>query len=200
VQNNPLSNIDPFGHATDPCAGLPNCVVVKATPDESPDLLPLLEAGGHHFVDQSLIRAKGAWNSLSGQFFRRWSTGKLENPGLHRGYTTPHRLNSAQIRQIIEKVESETGRPISKWNEADIEKAVSEVQSAGGDVDTFLSHIAENNPTARSVTADVKDVMDAAQNAMQRIQKGASEAAPAIEEGGDELEQGIQECGPACLP
>jgi RHS repeat-associated protein len=188
VQNNPLSRTDPFGHASDPCNGDPNCVTVTA---DGPAMIPLLEAGGHHFVDQSLIRAKDAWNSLSGQFFRRWSTGKLPNPGLHKGFSTPHRLNSAQIRNIIDKVEKEVGKPMSKWDASDIEKAVEEVKSADGDTGAFLSHIAENNPAARTVTADIQDVMSAAKGAMNSIRANAGaieedvkDAVAACEEGG----------------
>lgn len=177
VLNNPLSRTDPFGHAPDPCAGDPNCVTVTADED-GPPLIPLLRAGGHHFVDRSLIRARGAWNSLSGQFFRRWSTGKLPNPGQHTGYSTPHRLNSAQVRNIIDKVEKEVGKPMSKWDAEDIEKAVDEVKSAGGDTGAFLEHIAENNPTARTASADIQDVMSAAKSAMNSIRANAG----AIEE------------------
>jgi RHS repeat-associated protein len=197
VQNNPLSRTDPFGHASDPCAGIPNCASVTAAEEQWPDLIPLLEAGGHHFVDQSLVRAKGAWNSLSGQFFRRWSTGKLDVPGLHKGYTTAHRLNSQQIRKIIEDVEQETGRSMSKWNEADIQKAVDEVQAADGNVESFLSHIAENNPTARTVTADVQDIWNAANAAMNRIQ--SSQAVQAVEGAAEEVEAAC-DGGPACIP
>ena len=175
VLNNPLNRTDPFGHAPDPCAGNPNCVTVTA---DGPGLIPLLRAGGHHFVDQALIRSKDAFNSLSGQFFRRWSTGKLPNPGLHKGFSTPHRLNSAQIRNIIDKVEKEVGKPMSRWDAGDIEKAVEEVKSAEGDTGAFLSHIAENNPTARTVSADIQDVMAVAKTAMNGIKANAG----AIEE------------------
>lgn len=188
VGNNPLSRTDPFGHAQDPCNGNPNCVTVTA--DEGPDILPLLQAGGHHFVDQSLIRAKGAWNSLSGQFFRRWSTGKLPNPGLHRGYSTPHRLNSAQIRNIIDKVEKEVRKPMSKWDASDIEKAVEEVKSADGDTGAFLAHIAENNPTARTASADTQDVMSAAKSSMDTVKANGQAIAGDAEEAVEECVEG----------
>jgi RHS repeat-associated protein len=102
VQNNPLSRTDPFGHADDPCKtqGLSNCASVTATPDDGPPLATLGLAFGHHFVDQAIVKSSKAVNSLAGQFFSRWRTGPLQNPGLHRGFTTAHRLNSAQIRQI----------------------------------------------------------------------------------------------------
>jgi uncharacterized protein (UPF0335 family) len=105
-------------------------------------------------------------------------TGPLKNPGLHKGFSTAHRLNSAQVHQIIEKVEAEVGKPMSQWNQADIEKAVGEVQNAEGDVGSFLQRIAENNPTARTVSADVQDVMNAAKTAMDAVKANAG----AIEE------------------
>jgi RHS repeat-associated protein len=182
VGNNPLSRTDPFGHASDPCKGnTDTCVTVNADPDPGPPLLAIGVGFGHHFVDQALVKSKDAWNSLAGRFFRGWRTGPLENPGLHKGFSTPHRLNSAQIRQIIEKVEAETGRPMSQWNEADIQKAVGEVKNAEGDVGSFLSHIAENNPTARTVTADVQDVMGAAKSAMDSAKGAVSAAAEDVE-------------------
>jgi hypothetical protein len=80
---------------------------------------------------------------------------------------------------------------MSEWNASDIEKAVEEVKSADGDTGAFLSHIAENNPTARTVTADVQDVMSAAENALNTIKANAGaveedvkDAVVACEEGG----------------
>jgi hypothetical protein len=94
VQNHTLVRTDPTGHSP-ACPTDQTCITVVA---DAPPLIPLLRAGGHHFFDQSLLKSKDAWNSFAGQFFRRWSTGKLPNPGLHRGFSTPHRLNSAQIK------------------------------------------------------------------------------------------------------
>jgi hypothetical protein len=85
---------------------------------------------------------------------------------------------------------------MSQWNEADIEKAVGEVQNAGGDVENFLTHIAENNPTARTVSADVQDIMSAAKSAVDAARGVANTIGPAVEEGVEEVEQ----CGPACIP
>ena len=188
VRNNPLARRDADGHKTvcapDTATWGPNGVTVTAgachdEPDPGPPLLALGMAFGHHFVDQSLVRAKGAWDSLSGQFFQRWRTGPLQNPGLHKGFTTAHRLNSAQIRDIVAKVEQQSGRAMAQWNEEDINKAVDEVRSAGGDVDSFLSKIASDNPTARTVGEDAGAVMDAAKNAYNAIQQ--SQAGQAVE-------------------
>jgi RHS repeat-associated protein len=188
VRNNPLARRDGDGHKTvcapDTATWGPNGVTVTAgachdEPDPGPPLLALGMAFGHHFVDQSLVRAKGAWDSLSGQFFQRWRTGPLQNPGLHKGFTTAHRLNSAQIRDIVAKVEQQSGRAMAQWNEEDINKAVDEVRGAGGDVDSFLSKIASDNPTARTVGEDAGAVMDAAKNAYNAIQQ--SQAGQAVE-------------------
>jgi hypothetical protein len=197
VKNNTLSRTDPFGHDDDPCKGIPNCASVTATPDDGPPLIEIGLAFGHHFVDQAIVSSRNAGQSLAGQFFSRWRTGPLANPGLHRGFTTAHRLNSAQIQQIIKNVEDTTGRSMSQWNQADIEKAVEDVQNAGGDVDSFLSHIAENNPTARTVTADVQDLYSAAQAAVNRIQ--SSQAVQAVEGAAEEVEAAC-DGGPACIP
>jgi len=196
VQNNPLSRTDAFGHDSDPCAGISNCASVTAKPNEGPPLISLGLAFGHHFVDQALVRSSNAGNSLAGQFFSRWRTGPLQNPGLHRGFTTAHRLNSAQIRQIIKNVEDATRRPMSQWTSGDIEQAVDEVRAAGGETGDFLTHIAENNPTARTVSADVQDIMSAAKSAVDAARGAANAIGPTVEEGVEEVEQ----CGPACIP
>jgi hypothetical protein len=67
--------------------------------------LPLLSvAVGHHFVDQAITKAQGAWNSVAGQFFRRWTTGgPLKNPGVHTGDPKAARLNTQQIQVIVDK-------------------------------------------------------------------------------------------------
>jgi hypothetical protein len=54
---------------------------------------------------------------------------------------------------------------MSQWTKQDIENVVQEVQNAGGDTGKFLADIAEENPTVRTVTADIQDVMGAAQSA-----------------------------------
>jgi uncharacterized protein (UPF0335 family) len=200
VMNNPLSRRDADGHGCDPDTsyidknGAMN-VVAGACHDDS--WLQMSMAFGHHFVDQALIRVKG-WNSLAGQFFRRWVTGPLQNPGPHRGLTTGHRLNSAQIRDIIQKVETETGRGFAQWNDGDIEKAVEEVRSAGGDVKAFTDEISSLNPSARTLADDIKPIMDAAKSAIQAVEGVAQKVGPALEEGAEEIEE---ECaGGGCIP
>jgi RHS repeat-associated protein len=201
VMNNPLSHRDADGHGCDPDTSFIDKdgamhVVAGACHDDS--WLQMSVAYGHHFVDQALVRAKGAWHSLSGRFFRGWRTGPLQNPGLHQGFSTAHRLNSAQVRDIIEKVETETGRAMSQWTQQDVEKAVEEVRSAGGDVKAFTESIAENNPGARTLSDEIKPIMDAAKSALQAVEDFAAKVGPAVEEGVEEIEE---ECaGGGCIP
>jgi len=191
VGNNPLSRTDPNGHATDPCNGNPNCVTVTADPEGELPLLSLGRAMGHHFVDQSLIKSKDAWDSLAGNFFRRWATGPLSNPGAHRGFSAAHRLNSAQIRSIVEKVEQETGRSMGQWTEADVEKCVEEVRSADGDVGKFLGDLKEYNPTIRTVQNGIGNIMDAARAATDFARTNGKAIAGEVEEG---IEETVQAC------
>jgi hypothetical protein len=53
------------------------------------------------------------------------------------------------------------------------------VQSAGGDVDAFLSKIAADNPTARAVGDDTAAIIDAAKNAYNAFQQ--SQVGQAVE-------------------
>lgn len=101
------------------------------------------------------------------------------------------------FRRILD-VKQATGRDMSQWTKADIEKAVQEVRSAGGDPGKFLTDIAEENPTVQTVEADIQDVMTAAENAWQATQNAAGKVLPAIEEGVEEIEE---ECGGGgCIP
>ena len=85
---------------------------------------------------------------------------------------------------------------MSQWTSGDIEQAVDEVRAAGGETGDFLTHIAENNPTARTVSADVQDIMSAAKSAVDAARGAANAIGPTVEEGVEEVEQ----CGPACIP
>ena len=92
VRNNPLKLTDPNGHAQ-VCGDQDTTVdkdtgatTVHANCTEVPDFLFAGVAVGHHFVDQALVRAKGATDSLAGRFFDLWRTGRLSIPGLHRGF------------------------------------------------------------------------------------------------------------------
>jgi RHS repeat-associated protein len=169
VGNNPLNLTDPDGHhqecgtttsRIEPSTGE---MIVDAHCFDVPDFVVIGGvAVGHHFVDQALIRAKGAWDTFSGSFFRNWITGPIKpgtnyNDGLHR-------LNSAQIRQIIEEVESREG-PMAQWGENAIKEAVDAVRNAGGDVQAFLDRIEKENPTARTVRDDVSSILDQAKAA-----------------------------------
>jgi len=166
VQNNPLSRTDPFGHGDDPCHGNTNtCTTVTATPDSVP-LIQLGLAWGHHFVDRAIVAEENAQNSLAGHFFRLWRTGgPLQNPGVHTGFPKQARLSQDQIRAIVQKVKDLTGKNMSEWGQKEINMAVDEVRSAGGDTGKFLSDIAAENPTVRTVEQDAGDVAAAAQSA-----------------------------------
>lgn len=178
VNNGPSTFTDSTGHYCDPDTwdGPTNTLTAGKC---YPDIYAVSIVYGHHFVQQALIRARG-WNSLAGQFFRRLTTGRLENPGQHVGYSTPHRLNDAQIEQIIDKVEESTEKRFGQWGPDEIEKAVDEVRSAGGDVEAFLSKLAEDNPEARTIEQDYSDVMNQAANAYNAFQQ--SRAGQVIEE------------------
>jgi RHS repeat-associated protein len=166
VQNNPLSRTDPFGHGDDPCHGNTNtCTTVTATPDSVP-LIQLGLAWGHHFVDRAIVAEENAQNSLAGHFFRLWRTGgPLQNPGVHTGFPKQARLSQDQVRAIVQKVKDLTGKNMSEWGQKEINMAVDEVRSAGGDTGKFLSDIAAENPTVRTVEQDAGDVAAAAQSA-----------------------------------
>jgi hypothetical protein len=196
VQNNPLSRTDPFGHATDPCNGIPNCVSVTADPPPNIFVSAII-LGGHHFVDQAVIKANQAWNSLAGQFFRRLTTGPVKPGGVHSGFPKPARLSQAQIRSIIQKVVDSSEKSMSEWGEKEINEAVEEVRNAGGETEKFLQSIAAENPAARTIQQDTSDVMNAAKGAMQAVQES-----PAVEEIWNLGEQVYDECGggPGCIP
>jgi RHS repeat-associated protein len=183
VGNNPLSRTDPFGHATDPCQGIPNCVSVTADPPPTIQLTSIILGGdGHHFCPRCIFN--GA-SDLAKKFFENWKTGPLPNPGDHQGYSGPHRNYTEEIRKIIAQVEEETGKPISQWGKAEVEKAVEEIREAGGDVKSFLDHIAENNPAAKTV-----------KNAAGWIEEKAAQIQnnPAVQQVEEEGEELIREC------
>jgi RHS repeat-associated protein len=191
VQNNPLTRVDPFGHQADPCATNPNCVTVTA---DGPPLLSLTQAWGHHFIDRAIVAERNAQNSLAGQFARLWRTGgPLKTPGVHTGFPKQARLSQEQVRGIINKVEELTGKPMSSWDAKEINMAAEEIKEAGGDTGKFLSDIAAENPTLRTVNQDWNDVLTAAGNALQRIQ--ASSAAKAVGGAIQEGEEACQEIG-----
>ena len=147
VDNNPLNRVDPLGlrasadidgmiygapfGTTNACGdNSDTCVIVKAKPDDGPSLITMSVAVGHHFVDQAIIKAEGAWNSLAGRFFRRWTTGgPLKTPGVHTGYPEAARLNTQQIQKIVNDVKQVTGRDMAQWTESDIQMAVDEVRA-----------------------------------------------------------------------
>jgi RHS repeat-associated protein len=190
VQDNPTSQVDDSGHhevcqTTSWINSTTGAYNFNLSCHDVPDNVyfsSLLGLGGHHFVDQALIRAKGAWDSLSGQFFRRWVTGPLKDSSVHRGFSTPHRLNSAQIKQIIEKVEQETGRDMKDWTKAEIEKAVGDVRSAEGDVKDFLDKIEAEVPSAQTIRDDISTTMGEAESAIggvvQEIEETCAENGP----------------------
>jgi hypothetical protein len=60
-------------------------------------------AVGHHFIDQALLKAQGAWNKF--------------------GWPVLPPLGNGSAR--------ETGRSMSQWNEQDVNKCVEEVRAAG---------------------------------------------------------------------
>jgi len=200
VDNNPLSHIDPNGHGCAPDTWNPSTNTLTAgacTPD-----LPAMGAAmavGHHFIDQAIIKAEGAWNSLAGQFFRRWTTGgPLKNPGVHTGYPKPARLNTQQIQQIVDKVKAETGRDMSQWTKEDIAKAQEEVRNAGGDTGQFLKDIAEENPAMRTVQSDTQDIMNAAEKAFDAARSVAGEIGSGIAEGAEDIKEAC-DGGPGCM-
>ena len=206
VGNNPMARTDDSGHSHEVCddtsfvdangalhvvAG--SCHLVSDWRDLNVGLL----GPSHHFVDQALIRARG-WNSLAGQFFRRWVTGPLANPGPHKGFSAMHRLNSAQIKDIIAQVEAETGRSFSQWNEEDIEKGKAAVQSAGGSVKDFTDVLKQLNPSSRGLGDDTSELMNDAKAAFQAIEGAAAKIAPEAEELMQDIEE---ECaGGGCVP
>jgi RHS repeat-associated protein len=80
LSGNPLSHVDPLGHYhCDPDTFERNGDAMElktgACHYDMSDFPSLAVAVGHHFVDQAVIKAQNAWNSLAGQFFRRWTTG-----------------------------------------------------------------------------------------------------------------------------
>jgi hypothetical protein len=202
--NNPVSRRDTDGHCDKTSSFIDSNGAMHVVAEPCNDgarfyqLFGPAIAVGHHFVDQALIAAKGAWESGAGRFFRRWTTGRLQFPGLHTGYSAEHRLNSAQIKEIIEGVEQQTGRSMSQWNSEDIEKAVEEVRSAGGDVKAFTDGIAANNPGTRTLADDIKPLMDAVKAGAQAIEDFAAKQGPNIEEGIKDLEETCVEGG--CVP
>jgi RHS repeat-associated protein len=170
VQNNPLSRRDQFGHEDDPCKGNVNtCVTVR--PDSPPPSIVGAIAVGHHFVDQALVKAKDATETFAGKFFDLWRTGRLDVRGWHISFTLPHRLNSAQIKALINQLEQETGKPMAEWGEAEVTTAVERIRAAGGDIKTFLDHIEANNPLARTVRADITALIDQAKAAFAAIEQ-----------------------------
>jgi RHS repeat-associated protein len=185
VRDNPLGATDPDGHhlectttnTTGTFDGAPVIVQINVChevpdPPEFKGVMWAALVGGHHFVDQSLLRAEGAWDdNLAGQFFRRWLTGALDRLGVHKGFSTPHRLNSQQVRAIIEDVEAETETPMKDWNEDQIRLAVGKVQNAGGDIKAFTDQIAEENPNARTLTDDIEPIMNEAKQAMGYVEQ-----------------------------
>jgi len=195
VLDNPLSHRDADGHSCDPdtYSKDSNGNLVVHAGSCNLDFFPLVAAVGHHFVDLALIRAKDGWNSLAGQFFRRLTTGPLQNPGVHRGYSTMHRLNSEQIRQIIENVEQKTARQFGQWNEEDINMALDDIQNAGGDVQAFLEQIASDDPTARTIRQDAGGIMDAAIKAYNTTQSN-----PTVQAVEGEVEEIIDEVDETC--
>lgn len=188
VQNNPLTRRDPFGHA-DPCQGIPNCVSVTADP---PPIISTIISGGHHFIDQAVIKSENAWNSLAGQVFRRWTTGPLKPGGVHSGFPKAARLSQEQIRKIVDQVNKLSGKnSMAEWGEAEINEAKQLVANDGGDTGAFLKDIAAENPGARTAQQDIGDIIQAGQKAWQGIQSNSS--VQQIEQGAEWLNESVIE-------
>ena len=206
VNNNPLSHLDPNGHGCDPDTSYIDSdgtmhVIGGAC---HLDFWPLAGAVGHHFVDQSVTKAEGAWNSLAGQFFRRWVTGgPLKNPGVHTGYPTPARLSTQQIKSIIDDVKQTTGRDMSQWTKDDIELAVEEVRNAGGDTGKFLTDIAQENPTVKNAAGEQIFIATRYGGGLEVPEHDASrQAAGAVEADIENVIEDVEEeCGGGgCIP
>jgi RHS repeat-associated protein len=187
VRNNPLALRDPNGHMHQECGpetssfdknGVltvnANCHMVM----DPSDYFMAGVAKGHHFVDQALIKSKDAWDSFAGRFFQSWSTGMKSAKNVFNG---PHRLNSAQIRNIIDGLERRFG-PMRTWGRDAIEEAVNEVRNAGGSVKAFLDDLEKDVPMARTVRDGVGPLIDKAEAAYNAATQAAANALSTIEQ------------------
>ncbi len=157
VQNNPLSRTDIFGHASDPCNGIPNCVSVTADPPPMIPLMAIFVGDGHHFFPQSLYRDASEYAK---QIYSNWKTGKLPVPGLHGGRTKEHNDYIAKVKEIIQKLQDKFGKPISEWGEEEVKESVQEIRAEAGKgegaIQKLLDNIEGNNPAANTVRDAVK--------------------------------------------
>ena len=101
VQNNPLSRTDRFGHADDPCKGIPNCVSVTATPDNGPGIINFVMAVGHHFIPQRMFQ-KWDPSSYAYKVANKATTGPLSDKAANYNDTL-QRLNNKAVEDIVEK-------------------------------------------------------------------------------------------------
>jgi hypothetical protein len=158
VQNNPLSRTDIFGHASDPCKGIPNCVSVTADPRQYLPLTGIILGGdGHHFCPQCLFKNASEYAK---QIYSNWKTGKLDEEGLHKGYRKEHRAYTEKVKEILQKLQEKYGKPISEWGEEEVKESVQEIRAeagkAEGAIEKLLDNIEGNNPTANTVRDVVK--------------------------------------------
>jgi RHS repeat-associated protein len=142
---------------------------------------------GHHFIQQQIIKTLPE-GSFARRFASRWFTGRLRDPRVNY-YDMLHRQYNRHIQELIDDYQIRTGKAMKDWDAGDFEAFVNDIKGAGGDTREFLARLYSRNP-------EVQDLVESAQarlseleasDAVQAVEKIATQIAEACEEGGCEV-------------
>jgi hypothetical protein len=105
----------------------------------------------------------------------------LSNP-----YDKLHRGVNKQTRELVEKLERDTGRSVKDFERGDWERLEGELERAGGDIDAFNARLANLEPEARTLGEAMAETLEELFPAAADAAVTTGEAAGAAAEGAAE--------------
>jgi RHS repeat-associated protein len=192
LNNNPLGSVDADGHSHRECVtitiGESSSTHCAWLPDWND--LPILMGGvatGHHYVPQAiwknLDKASQQWKALN-----KITTRALKNPRLSNSYDQLHRGVSKQVRELVEDLEKDLGKPLKDFDKEDFEELGRRLAKAGGDVEKFNARLANYEPQARNMAdafmESLEEVFPAAEKTAEVTGEAAEGAAEVAAESG----------------
>jgi len=144
-------------------------------------------ATGHHYVPQAiwknLDKASQQWKALN-----KITTRALKNPRLSNSYDQLHRGVSKQVRELVEDLEKDLGKPLKDFDKEDFEELGRRLAKAGGDVEKFNARLANYEPQARNMAdafmESLEEVFPAAEKTAEVTGEAAEGAAEVAAESG----------------
>jgi len=113
---------------------------------------------GHHYLPKQFW-GNLARKTLSYRILSKWTTGKLKNPSVNRGFQRIHRLYNAENKAILERAEQNAGKALKDFDAGDLRALGKDVEGAGGNVKEFLDTLSRDNPEIEPAIANLERVM-----------------------------------------